>query len=132
MGGKTEKGKGPPMKKFALVVEDDEYLADIFSVFLNKMGFESVAVHLPEDALASLKLHLYDLIILDLTLPHVSGLELYNQILELRPDYRGKFIFTSGYEPTEEVVTIMEKDGVQFLQKPFQIQSLKEAISHFK
>ncbi len=119
------------MKKFALVIEDDEALADIFCVFLNKMGFESIPARLPEDALSSLKEYLYDLIILDLTLPHISGVELYREILELRPDYRGKFVFTSGYEPSEEVSEIMEKDGVPFLQKPFQIATLKKIIAPF-
>ncbi len=119
------------MKKIALVIEDDEDLADIFCVFLNKMGFDSVAAHLPEDALIALKEYLYDLIILDLTLPHISGLELYREILELRPDYRGRFLFTSGYEPNPEVIEIMEKEGVPFLQKPFQIDTLKKKIARF-
>src|SRR5262249_34110478 len=63
-----------------LVVEDDRDIADLVGRYLEKAGFATDLVSSGRDALARLADHLPDLIVLDLMLPHVDGLEICRSV----------------------------------------------------
>ncbi len=65
---------------FALIVEDDENLAEIFTLSLRSVNFETETVFDGDTALKRLAEVAPDVVILDLNLPHVSGREILNYI----------------------------------------------------
>ena len=79
-------------------------------------------------ALQILREHDYniDLIITDLIMPEMDGIELYNEIQKLKPDI--KFLFISGYtdETLSEIGVKINK--IKFLRKPFNIKEISSEI----
>lgn len=67
----------PPL---ALIIEDNERLADIFSITMGQVGFETEIINEGQSAIARLEGSVPSLIILDLHLPLCSGEEILTQI----------------------------------------------------
>ncbi len=65
-------------------------------------------------------------VILDMVMPDMGGLEAFNRIRQLNPDAR--IVLASGYSLSEEVTQLLSAGGVEFLQKPFTEDQLWEKI----
>ncbi|MFO7538918.1 MAG: response regulator [Chloroflexota bacterium] len=65
---------------FVLIVEDDAQIAEIFSISLESIGLKTQCAADGQAALASLAKTVPDLVLLDLHLPHISGLEILKYI----------------------------------------------------
>ena len=116
-------------KKTILIIEDDPALADISTNMLAVFGFASSIAQSGNEAVEKLKNDKYDLILLDLTLPDITGVEVYQKALSGNSYYLNKVIFTSGYHATDEIRDFMDSDQQTFLQKPFALDSIKIALS---
>ncbi len=107
-----------------LLVEDDAMVLEITRGMLESIGYTVTATGSSQDAIAlfSRQEIPFDLVITDVVMPGMSGKDLRNRLAEIRPDVQ--VLFMSGY--TADVIAhhnILE-EGVQFIQKPFTIQSL--------
>lgn len=67
-------------KKRILIVEDEEYLRDIYSEILEEAGFETVGVSNGEDGYREIIGGGYDLVLLDIMLPKMDGLEILERL----------------------------------------------------
>ena len=111
-----------------LVVEDEDAVRRITCRVLERLGYTVLSAANGEEALTLVDasrpaLHL---LVSDLIMPHMSGRELVAQMLGAYPELR--VLFVSGY--SDEAVGhlgILER-GMAFLQKPFSIESLGEAV----
>lgn len=114
-------------KPLALVIEDEEDLATIFSRVLDMGKFESQAVRDGHVALERLAMTLPDLVVLDLHLPHVSGVEILHQI---RANERLKntrvIIITADMVKAESLANLADA----ILIKPIRINQLLELATH--
>jgi len=74
-------GQGPPRKRVVLVVEDDRPIGELLASIINdEEGYVAIHVTRPKDALEILKKVKPDLLVLDVGLPGMSGLELYDRV----------------------------------------------------
>jgi DNA-binding response OmpR family regulator len=90
-----------PEKKKILAVNDEPDLTTMLKMTLERAGFRVDTFNDPVLALKSCKPYLYDLIILDVIMPEVDGLELYTQLK--RKDSRINICFlTASSEPYRE------------------------------
>lgn len=108
-----------------LLVEDDSALRDLLGEILTSRFNYSVKVASNgRDALDLIEKESLkpDLLVTDMFMPEVSGLELYNILKEKEPDM--KVLFMSGY--SEEAEKIVQ--DVPFIQKPFSMDKLSEMI----
>lgn len=81
-------GQTPPRKRVVLVVEDDRPIGELLASIINdEDGYIAIHVTRPNDALEILKKVKPDLLVLDVGLPEMSGLELYDKV---RADERFK------------------------------------------
>ena len=115
-------------KKRALIVEDEP---DLSAVFVNLLDIFGVQCKVAENAFMAKKSvteEKFDFLIIDLTLPDESGIDLYKDMVLSHPEYRGNAIFTSGMNVTEDLSKIMRDDGISFLAKPFSIENLKKEL----
>lgn len=111
-----------------LVVDDEEIIIGMFDQLLKKLGYQVKGVTDANTALAlfSQDPRAYDLVITDMTMPHMTGLELTQKFLEIRPDL--PVILCTGYSDavTEEGA---KAAGVrQFVMKPVVMGELARAI----
>ena len=110
-----------------LVAEDEPVVRDLILTTLRRAGYQAVAV---ADGRKAMELigregEAIDVLVSDVIMPHVGGLELVDQVRAVRPEL--PIILISGYSlKLPPAGTVGE--GVILLQKPFTAQRLTEAI----
>ena len=71
----------------------------------------------------------YDVVVCDLTMPHLDGPGLYQRVCEERPEYASRFIIATGAALTAKTAEFIRRDGLEVLHKPFGLADLREAAS---
>ena len=114
-------------KPLALVIEDEEDLASIFSRVLDMGKFRCQSVRDGSLALEQLTLTLPDLVVLDLHLPHVSGVEILRRIrANERLMHTRVVVVTADLVKAETLAHLADA----ILVKPISINQLLETVSH--
>ena len=108
-----------------LMIEDDLELAEILTEFLEQFDFEVITEDDPFKALSILKLQPYDLVILDLTLPGMDGLEVCEAIRERQ---NIPIIISSARSDVTDKVTALELGADDYLPKPYDPRELEARI----
>lgn len=113
-----------------LVIEDEKLVRDFASRALRKNGYEVTVVADGAGALNAFEREngKFDLIFSDVVLPDISGVELVEHFLLQNSDL--KVLVTSGYTDTKSQWNVIRKRGYPFLQKPYVLQELLEAVRH--
>ena len=110
----------------ALIIEDDERLAEIFSIALTRDGFDTETILDGQAAFSRLCAAKPAVIILDLHLPNVSGQEI---LREIRADDR--LVKTPVVVVTADLAAVQEVRGIAdlILTKPFKVKMLQKAVA---
>ena len=99
-----------------LMIEDDLELAEILTEYLEQFEFEVITEDDPFKAVSILKLEPFDLVILDLTLPGMDGLEVCEAIRE-RQDI--PIIISSARSDVTDKIKALELGADDYLPKPY-------------
>ena len=108
-------------KQRILIVDDDENIADLISLYLTKECFETKKAEDGESALACLKDFAPDLILLDLMLPGIDG---YQVCREIRKDSSTPIIMLSAKGEVFDKVLGLELGADDYMEKPFDSKEL--------
>lgn len=109
-----------------LVMEDDETISTALEMILSEEGYDVAVAGTGEKALELFAQKPFDLIIADLKLPGISGMEVIRQVKEEKPETEVIVITGVGTQPiAEEALTLGAHD---FLPKPFTDDQIKTAI----
>ncbi|MBN2716139.1 MAG: response regulator [Deltaproteobacteria bacterium] len=109
-----------------LIIDDDKEICDYMETFLARDGFLVKALTAPQDAVEEVKTGKYHLVILDLMMPKIDGIELLGQIRKVDTDI-AVIIFT-GYPSLETAVASMKLDVVDYIKKPFNPEEFSQVI----
>lgn len=110
-----------------LLVDDEVDFVVTLAERLSLRGIESDWTAKPEEAIEMAKRHSYDLAVLDVKMPKVSGINLKKRLQELYPDM--KFIFLTGHGSEESYLAGTREAGVDYyLLKPVRIEELVDKI----
>ena len=90
------------------------------------LGYEPVVEKDAHTALTRFREQPFDLVITDLTMPQLSGIELARRIWEIRPGTR--VILTTGYTATLDTPRVREIGFRELLLKPYSIQALADCM----
>jgi len=113
------------MQPTILIIDDDEKLNLLLTDFLKNFSFKTITATRPEEGLKKLKLHAPDLVILDIMLPGMNGLEVCKTI---RRDSTVPIIMlTAKGELTDKVIGL-ELGADDYLAKPFEPRELVARI----
>ena len=107
------------------MIEDDLELAEIFTQYLKQFNIEVTNYEEPYLALSSLKLNKYDLIILDLTLPGMDGLDVCKILVK---DFDIPIIISSARSDITDKVTALQLGADDYLPKPYDPRELEVRI----
>jgi two-component system OmpR family response regulator len=113
-----------PMR--VLVVDDDREICDYMETFLAKDGLDVTTLSDPEAAPEEVKNGGYHLVILDLMMPKLDGVEVLQRIRKVDSDI-AVVIFT-GFPSLETAVQSMKLDAVDYLKKPFDPEDFREVV----
>jgi CheY-like chemotaxis protein len=112
-----------------LIVEDEVRVAQTLESALTlseENRYQVQVCHSGEEALLLLPKTKFDLLVTDLRMPGISGLELVEQVRKISPDTRCILITAYGTPQTEERAAQLDVDA--FLKKPFNMQSFVETV----
>jgi len=70
----------------------------------------------------------YDLIICDVRMPRLSGIDLYKRLTSAGSQPPGRFLFITGDTVSAETIGFIESNRIPYLGKPFEIQELLDAV----
>jgi len=109
-----------------LVVDDEANVLESVNKVLERKGFSVAKTQNPEDALRQVKGNEYDLVIADLMMPKVSGLDLLKAVKNENPEV--PFLMITGYPSVSTAVEATKNGASGFLPKPFTPVELEEAV----
>jgi two-component system response regulator AtoC len=101
-----------------LIVDDDESLRDSLALVLGAEGFEVAAAADGERALSQLDEAAPDIVLCDLRMPGIGGLDLVPELVRRRPD--ATVILMSAWASDELALEAMRRGAYDYLAKPFQ------------
>jgi two-component system, OmpR family, response regulator len=107
------------------MIEDDLELAEVLTQYLKQFNMEVTNYEEPFMALSSLRLNKYDLIILDLTLPGMDGLDVCKAIVK---DFDIPIIISSARSDITDKVTALQLGADDYLPKPYDPRELEIRI----
>jgi len=107
------------MKKFVLIVEDEEDIRDLVSYHLNKEGFQVAAVASGEEALALLEKHVPDLILLDVMLPGIDGFAICQRLRASPRTVDVPVMMLTAKSEETDVVRGLNQGATDYVTKPF-------------
>lgn len=116
--------------KRALVIDDEDWILRLIESVLRAEGFEIDAAAGGEAGRACLARQSYDVILCDLRMPGVSGLQLYEEVKRGNAETAGRFIFMTG-DVVSETSREFLKDQKRFLTKPFSPRDLQAIVGRF-
>lgn len=111
------------MKAKLLVVDDEESIREFLEIMLKKEGYEITLAEDGEKAIDLLKKKSFDMIISDLQMPKVTGIELLKHVRENYPDI--VFMMITAFGTTETAVEAMKMGAYDYLTKPFKIDEVR-------
>ena len=109
-----------------LVVDDEPLLVQLMLKLFQSMDLECEGYNNPHMALEAFIKHPFPLMITDIQMPGMNGLELLKEVREIRPDC--KVIMVTGYGEKENVLESMRMGASDFLEKPMEMALLRSSV----
>jgi response regulator RpfG family c-di-GMP phosphodiesterase len=109
-----------------LVVDDEQVIRDILSEFLSMEGYVVRSVDSGERALTELRLRPYDMVISDLKMPGISGIELLERISNESIDVLT--VIMTGFGTVETAIQAMKKGAYDYILKPFKVEEVMHVV----
>lgn len=113
------------MKKILIVDDDAEFRSHLIEV-LREEGYETDSVSSAKDALAKNQTVTYDVVLLDLMMPGMSGSDALMEIRKRHP--RTKVIMITAFATVDNAVDAIRRGASDYISKPFKIQELLTTI----
>jgi DNA-binding NtrC family response regulator len=114
-------------KTRVLIVDDEKNIRLTLSQALEPLGVETDTAVNGEEALAKLKQKDFGLMLLDLKMPGMDGIEVLRRMRETRPEVR--VIIITAHGTIESAVDAMKLGAVDFIQKPFSPEEIRQLAS---
>lgn len=109
-----------------LVVDDDDRLRNALVRYLTQQGYEAGAAASGLEALEKLKGGRYDVMLLDIRMPGMSGIDVMPEALDRNPDLA--ILMLSGVTDATSAAVCMQRGAVDYLTKPIDLSHLSKAL----
>jgi PAS domain S-box-containing protein len=111
-----------------LVVDDETTVQQFIKSALNLPEYSVETTGEPYEALRKIAANNYDLIVMDIRMPGMSGQELFEKIINDKPYISKNILFTTGDSANSEVKSFLQKYNLRSIDKPFDHQTLMKKI----
>jgi len=120
--------KNQPGKETILFVDDEEPITRMAEIILKKLGYHVHITNQPEQALSEFKKHpeSYDLVISDMTMPHMSGVQLTEKLKSVKPDI--PVIICTGHSSQIDENKAKDTGIAAFAMKPITSSEIAQLI----
>ena len=115
---------GPVQPGRILIVDDEPMILELLSEILAEDQHTITVTGNASTALEYISANSYDCILCDLKMPGMSGRELFDRILEVKPDLTRRLIFITGDFLSDETEAFMLESKIPFIKKPFVVDEV--------
>ena len=112
-----------------LVVDDEPTILEFLSHLLAAEGHQVETADNSSDALEMIRSRRYSLILSDIKLPDMSGIELYQHIKKIAPSLTKRVVFITGDVTGSDTRKFLTENKAPYVTKPFDIKQLKEELN---
>jgi signal transduction histidine kinase len=112
-----------------LVVDDEPMIGRLVEAALDGHVVETTVE--PSLALGRVSDRPYDLVLCDLKMPNMSGIEFYNELCRRRPDLKNCFVLMTGAAADQELDKFVALNEVTVLRKPFMMKELRQHVAQY-
>src|SRR5436190_20175486 len=109
-----------------LVVDDEPYIAFSLAESLRSSSLEVISAATAREGIELVRSQRPDVVIMDVRLPDLSGLDAYDRIRVLDPQL--PVIMITAYARTETAIEAMRRGAYEYLLKPVDFRHLKEVV----
>ncbi|ACH40932.1 flagellar biogenesis master sigma-54-dependent transcriptional response regulator [Citrifermentans bemidjiense Bem] len=109
-----------------LIADDDKKTRDFVAAFLSYKGYQVYQAFDGQDALQKIELHEVQMVITDIMMPRVNGLEFIKQLKSIRPDI--VTIAYSAFANFEMTANLLKAGAFFYLEKPFNLEELETHV----
>jgi len=109
-----------------LVVDDEQSLQEVLSIMLKRAGYAVTAVSDGEEAIEQLQKEIFDLVITDLRMPKVDGMEVLRAVKSASPET--VVLIITAFATADSAVEAMKQGAYDYLTKPFQVDEVQLII----
>ncbi len=109
-----------------LVVDDETGMREFLKIMLEKMGYQAEAADSGETAIQRLEQGRFNLVICDLKMPRVSGMEVLRRSKEINPE--APVIMITAFGSAESAVEAMKLGAYDYISKPFKVDEIQLVI----
>ncbi len=117
-----------PKKYRILIVDDEESMRDFLSIMLHREGYQVDTAVDGLQAVNHLRDHSYDLVISDIKMPRMTGLELLAHIKERTPET--VVLMVTAFSSTDEAVEAMKQGAYDYITKPFKNEEIRLIVKN--
>jgi DNA-binding NtrC family response regulator len=118
--------KGSGNKATILVVDDDRHILEVLEARLSSAGYRTLTATSAPAGLDIIKSHSVDLLISDVRMPGMGGIELLKEVKELRPSLQ--VILLTAYGTIPDAVDAVKSGALDYLTKPFEGKDLLKKV----
>ena len=108
-----------------LIVDDDDIIRETLNELLS-IDYECQTAETAESALAKLEAERFDVVLTDISMPGLSGVQLLNRVLKLYPGT--PVIMISGHSDQDHAVSLIQLGAFDYLLKPFRLELVEESV----
>ncbi len=113
-------------KEKILVVDDEKSMQEFLKITLGREGYQVVTASTGAKALKIFEKDLFDMVISDIKMPRMSGIELLKRLKEIDPGII--VVMLTAYASVDNAVEAMKEGAYDYVSKPFQVDELKLVI----
>ncbi len=111
-----------------LIVDDEESMRDFLSIMLHREGYQVDTATDGIQAVSHLREHSYDLVISDIKMPRMTGLELLAHIKDRTPET--VVLMITAFSSTDEAVDAMKQGAYDYITKPFKNEEIRLIVKN--
>jgi len=114
------------MPKKILVVDDEKIVCDMARIILQNEGYEVDTFTDSQLALKTIRERRYDLVVTDLKMENINGMDILREVNRLYPD--AKVIMLTAYATLDATIEAIRERIYDFFPKPVKIEDLKKSV----
>ena len=121
-------------KASILVIDDEAAVRALLENILTSKGHSVEVANEFNKAIEKLKINNYDIVLLDMRMPGMSGKEFYDKIIKIQPEISNKVIFITGDASDANTLMFFKENNLPFIAKPFDnsvlIREINKILKH--
>lgn len=114
------------IREKVLIVDDDKWVRETLAEFIDLLGYQPIVATDGAEGLACLETEQVSLVIADIKMPAMDGIEMMKRIKEKYPDLH--VILVSGYQPDTSWDDLMKSGASDYITKPFNIDMIERKV----